>query len=145
MDPSFAPREVPWVFQKHSSNAGLILNPSTGYLSVQFHVLYNDEFMAVPGIDEDQRASLDQLDWPNLIVCQGGSEIHYDDEDIVPYNFIIHLLLIHLTLKMETRMHSLFNATATCCSIVDRNAVYIGQCRMHKDRVDSIMRQSQIL
>jgi len=69
--------------KEHASNAGLILNPKTGYMSVQYHVLYDDQFMSVEGVDEDQEcATLDTVDWPSIIQRQGGSEIHYDEADI---------------------------------------------------------------
>ena len=75
MEPSFAPRGVN--SKDHASNTGLILNPSIRYLSV-----HDDDFMSVPGLDKDQRTTLNRVDWPNLFACQGGSEIHYDEEDI---------------------------------------------------------------
>ena len=68
--------------KEHASNAGLIPNPVTGYLSVQYHVLYDDEFMSVPGVDENQRTTLQQVDWDTLIPRQGRSEVHYDENDI---------------------------------------------------------------
>ena len=69
--------------KEHASNAGLILNPKTGYMSVQYHVLHDDQLMSVAGVDEDQeRATLDTVDWPSIIQRQGGSEIHYDEADI---------------------------------------------------------------
>jgi hypothetical protein len=72
--------------KQHSSNAGLILNPRSGYITTQFHVLYDDEFTTVPGCDEEQRLQLDQVDWQALIERQGGSEKTYDeqDQDLVP-------------------------------------------------------------
>ena len=68
--------------KEHASNAGLILNPATGYLSFQYHVLYDDKFMSVPGVDENQRTTLQQVDWDTLIARQGESEVHYDEDDI---------------------------------------------------------------
>ncbi len=32
----------------HASNVGLILNPRTGHISPQFHVVYDDDFTTVP-------------------------------------------------------------------------------------------------
>ncbi len=32
----------------HAANVSLILNPRTGHISPQFHVIYNDDFMTVP-------------------------------------------------------------------------------------------------
>jgi len=69
--------------KEHASNAGLLLTPTTGYTSIQYHVLYDDQFMSVAGVDEDQRrGTLNSVNWPSLIQSQGGSDIHYDDEDI---------------------------------------------------------------
>jgi len=69
--------------KEHASNAGLLLNPTTGYMSVQYHVLYDNQFMSVAGVDEDQRrATLNSVSWHSLIQSQGGSDIQYDDEDI---------------------------------------------------------------
>ena len=85
--PKWSPRSRQGKFmgysKEHASNAGLLLNPKTGFMSVQYHVLYDDQFMSVAGVDEDQRiATLESVDWPSLIQSQGGSDIHYDDEDI---------------------------------------------------------------
>ena len=60
--------------KEHASNAGLILNCTTGYMSPQYHVLYDDSFESVPGCDEDQNRNLLQVDWHSLIERQGGSE-----------------------------------------------------------------------
>ena len=32
----------------HASNVGLILNPHTGHVSPQFHVVYDNDFTTVP-------------------------------------------------------------------------------------------------
>ena len=68
--------------KEHASNAGLILNCTTGYMSPQYHVLYDDSFESVPGCDEDQNRNLLQVDWHSLIERQGGSEINYELGDI---------------------------------------------------------------
>ena len=68
--------------KNHATSAGLILNRRTGYISPQFHVLYDDSFESVPGCDENQNQSLLEVDWPRIIDRQGGSEINYDLEDI---------------------------------------------------------------
>ena len=65
--------------KEHASNAGLILNPKTRYMSVQNPVLYDNQFMSVAGVE---RATLDTVDWPSIIQRQGGSAIHYDEADI---------------------------------------------------------------
>jgi len=64
-------------------NAGLSLNLKTGFLSVQYHVLYDETLMSVAGVDENQQqVTLDSVDWQSIIQHQGGSEIHYDKADI---------------------------------------------------------------
>jgi hypothetical protein len=68
--------------KQHSSSAGLILNPRSGYISTQFHVLYDDEFSTVTGCDDAQRLHLENVDWASLIQRQGGSELAYDESDI---------------------------------------------------------------
>ena len=39
--------------EKHTSTVGLIRNISTWYLSPQFHVVYDNKFQTVMGVDED--------------------------------------------------------------------------------------------
>jgi Reverse transcriptase (RNA-dependent DNA polymerase)./Integrase core domain. len=69
--------------KQHSSSAGLILNPRSGYISTQFHVLYDDEFASVAGCDDAERLQLEEVDWASLIVQrQGGSELAYDEGDV---------------------------------------------------------------
>jgi len=38
--------------KEHALNAGLILNLKTGFMSVQYYVLYDDHFITVAGVDE---------------------------------------------------------------------------------------------
>ena len=68
--------------KEHATNAGLILNVSTGFMSPQYHVLYDDSFESVPGCDEQQNLDLLTVDWHSIIERQGGSEIEYEIEDI---------------------------------------------------------------
>jgi Reverse transcriptase (RNA-dependent DNA polymerase) len=53
--PKWQPRSRRGVFlgfsREHSSSIGLILNPQTGYVSPQFHVVYDDLFQTVPNRD----------------------------------------------------------------------------------------------
>jgi hypothetical protein len=37
-----------WCLPSHAYNAGLILNPPTGRVLSQFHVVYDDDFITVP-------------------------------------------------------------------------------------------------
>jgi hypothetical protein len=68
--------------KEHATNAGLILNLTTGYMLPQYHVLYDDSFELVPGCDENQNHDLMNVHWHSLIERQGGSEINYEIEDI---------------------------------------------------------------
>jgi hypothetical protein len=72
--------------KEHASNAGLILNPTTGFISPQYHVLYDDEFQTVPGCDENQHQNLLEADWAKVIERQGGGKINHriEDQDMVP-------------------------------------------------------------
>ncbi len=41
-------RGLCWTLSSHAANISLILNPRTGHVSPQFHVVYNYDFMMVP-------------------------------------------------------------------------------------------------
>ena len=69
----------------HSNSAGLILNPKTGYLSTQYHVLYDDKFETVEDCDlEQQRTLARNINWQTIITQEGAHEINYEiqDEDL---------------------------------------------------------------
>ena len=62
----------------HGNNVGLILNIETGYISPQFHVVYDEFFTTVPtSIDLDQ---FDQATWDSLIAT-GLEQVPHDDVD----------------------------------------------------------------
>ena len=67
---------------KIATNAGLILNVTSGFMSPQYHVLFYDSFESVPGCDENQNHDLMNVDWHSLIKRQGGSEINYEIENV---------------------------------------------------------------
>ncbi|GFH50753.1 hypothetical protein CTEN210_07229 [Chaetoceros tenuissimus] len=89
--PKWSPRSRQGKFmgysKDHSNSAGLILNPKSGYLSTQFHVLYDDKFETVEGCTRDQQRQVAQdVDWQRIIDREGAHEINYEvqDEDLVP-------------------------------------------------------------
>ena len=51
----------------HASSVGLIRNLRTGYISPQFHVVYDNLFQTVMGGYEDNDAISDQI-WSSLVV-----------------------------------------------------------------------------
>ena len=62
----------------HASTVGLILNPKTGYISPQYHVVYDELFSAVPGGLSGE--AFDQVFWNNLLAL-GGHEKTLDPDD----------------------------------------------------------------
>ena len=70
----------------HSSTVGRILHPSTGHISPQYHVVYDELFQTVPGYLDDKAFSKDL--WDSLLVL-GGLEQSLDPTDVhgdtVPY------------------------------------------------------------
>ena len=56
----------------HASNVGLILNPRTGHVSPQFHVVYDDDFTTVPYL-----RSIDvPPHWAQLVKASSLLEVH---------------------------------------------------------------------
>ena len=49
--PTSSPRSIPSVFVEksceHASNVSLVLNPDTNFISLQFHIVHNDDFQTV--------------------------------------------------------------------------------------------------
>ena len=56
----------------HASNVGLILNPRTGHVSPQFHVVYDDDFTTVPYL----RTAEVPLHWAQLVEASSYLEIY---------------------------------------------------------------------
>jgi len=56
----------------HASNVGLILNPHTGHVSPQFHVVYDDDFTTVPYL----RSAEVPLHWAKLVKTSSHLEVH---------------------------------------------------------------------
>ena len=50
----------------HASNVGLILNPRTGHVSPQFHVVYDDDFTTVPYLRSAKFLCIG-LNWSKLL------------------------------------------------------------------------------
>ena len=55
----------------HASNVGLILNPRTGHVSPQFHVVYDDDFTTVPYL----RSVYVPPHWAQLIEASSHLEV----------------------------------------------------------------------
>ena len=51
---------------KHASLVGLIRNLRTGFISSQYHIIYDNSFHTVMGGDEDNDAIVDHI-WSNLV------------------------------------------------------------------------------
>ncbi len=56
----------------HASNVGLILNPRTGHVSPQFHVVNDDDFTTVPYL----RTAEVPLHWAQLVEASSHLEIY---------------------------------------------------------------------
>ena len=56
----------------HASNVGLILNPRTGHVSPQSHVVYDDDFTTVPYL----RTAAVPLHWAELVKASSHLEVH---------------------------------------------------------------------
>ena len=92
--PKWAPRSRVGVYlgvsPTHSSTVGRILHPSTGHISPQYHVIYDELFQTVPAVlDEDTKNALfDPKIWESMLVLD-GLEQAIDPTDIhgneVPY------------------------------------------------------------
>jgi Reverse transcriptase (RNA-dependent DNA polymerase) len=64
---------------EHSSNIGLILNLRTGYVSPQFHVVYDDLFQTVPNA-ENGGLPFDEAIWDDLFRNQRERYIDEDED-----------------------------------------------------------------
>ena len=56
----------------HASNVGLILNPRTGHVSPQYHVVYDDDFTTVPYL----HTAAVPLHWAELVKASSHLEVH---------------------------------------------------------------------
>ena len=58
MIPEWDPRSIMGIYvgrsPAHASNVALVLNPRTGHVSPQFHVVFDDEFTTVPYLRKGQ-------------------------------------------------------------------------------------------
>jgi hypothetical protein len=60
----------------HASNVGLILNPRTGHVSLQFHVVYDDDFMTVSYLHSADVP----LHWAQLVEGSSHLEVHTEQQ-----------------------------------------------------------------
>jgi len=71
--------------KSHSSTVALILNPTTSRISPQFHVLFDDLFTTVRGVDDMEDPVLENVDWDNLISLFGTDNyLDLEDPSVVP-------------------------------------------------------------
>lgn len=56
-----------------------MLNCQTGHIIPQFHIMFDDFFTTVRGIDVKEDPALDDVDWEQLIQMNGTEE--YKDVD----------------------------------------------------------------
>jgi hypothetical protein len=60
----------------HAANVSLILNPRTGHISPQFHVVYNYDFTTVPYL----RTMTVPLNWAALVAASAIIEIYTEKQ-----------------------------------------------------------------
>jgi len=74
--PKWEPRERMGIYvgrsPSHASNVALILNPRTGHVSPQFHVVYNDDFTTVPYL----RTATVPPHWAELVRASSTIALH---------------------------------------------------------------------
>jgi hypothetical protein len=60
----------------HAGSVALVLNPRTGHVSPQFHVVYDDHFTTVPFMEKNEVP----LHWAKLVEnsCEKVTEEHYE-------------------------------------------------------------------
>ena len=69
-----------WIYvgcsPSHASNVGLILNPRTGHVSPQFHVVYDDDFTTVPYLCSAEVPP----HWAKLVEASSHLEVHTEQQ-----------------------------------------------------------------
>ncbi len=85
--PKFSPRSRQGIFlgysEVHASSVALMLNRKTGHISPQYHVVFDDFFTTVRGIDDDKDPDLNAIDWEKFINVH-GSELYTDPDESEP-------------------------------------------------------------
>ena len=67
---------------KHAASVPLVLNLSTGHVSPQFQVVFDDWFTTVTTEDKDEDDSIESPEWANLLLNQ-RIQVHFDAADDV--------------------------------------------------------------
>ncbi len=67
----------------HASSVALVLNCKTRYISPQFHLLFDDFFSTVKGVDVSLAPDLESFDWETFIQHH-RPEKYYDEDDELP-------------------------------------------------------------
>ncbi len=74
--PKWEPRSRMGIYvgrsSSHAYNVGLILNPRTGHVSPQFHVVYDDDYTTVPYL----RSAEVPPHWAKLVETSSHLEVH---------------------------------------------------------------------
>jgi hypothetical protein len=65
----------------HASNVGLILNPMTGRISPQYHVLFDDFFTTVRSVDDTRDPVFEDIDWNRMIQLL-GTDTYFEEADV---------------------------------------------------------------
>ena len=84
--PKFEPRarqglNLGWS-PKHASSVPLVLNLTTGKVSPQFHIVYDDWFSTVSSMNGGEEEPLDGDTWSNLLMNQ-RFQVLFDEQDPV--------------------------------------------------------------
>ena len=76
--PRWMPRSHCEVFMGHSSTVPLVLNPATGAITPQYHLVFDDEFTTI-GTNEDSLPDLNSDLWATLF-GESSFQLVFDDE-----------------------------------------------------------------
>ena len=78
----------------HAGSVALVLNISTGLISPQFHVVFDDEFTTVPYLQSDEAPS----NWEELVA--NNSEVATDDQKDLAYDWLHPTKLNSLSMQV---------------------------------------------
>ena len=67
---------------KHAASVPFVLNLTTGHVSPQFHVVFDDWFTTVTTESQDEEDSVESPEWANLLLNQ-RMQVHFDAADDV--------------------------------------------------------------
>ena len=67
---------------KHASSVPLVLNLTTGHVSPQFHVIFDDSFSTVSSSDTELTTEAERSEWEKLLVSNRHQSF-FDEDDPV--------------------------------------------------------------